>query len=104
MPGIPITVPVQPPDAVRATDQSEFYTSTRRARTLVKSEEWWRDRYVDIERHGYKLRPRYDPLWEPSWIESKGDFYKAEDGRATIVSCHIFFKFTRLISSIRLEL
>jgi hypothetical protein len=102
MPGIPITsVLVQPPNVVRAT---ESYTSTRRAGTLVKSEEWWRDHYVDIGRHGYRLRPRYDPLWEPSWIESKSDFYKAEDGQATIVSCHIFFKSTRSIGSIRLEL
>ncbi len=104
MPGIPIMVPVQPPDAVRATDGSGSQMSTRRAGTLVKSEEWWRDHYVDIGRHGYKLRSRYDPLWEPSWIGSKKDFYKAEDGQATIVSCHIFFKFTRLIGSIRLEL
>jgi hypothetical protein len=104
MPGIPITVPVQPPDAVRATDWYESYPSTRLAGTLVKSEEWWRDHYVDIRRHGYELRPRYDPIWEPSWIESKRDFYKAEDGQATIVSCHIVFKFTRSIGSIRLEL
>ena len=105
MSGIPITsVPVQLPDTVRAADGSESHAGTRRAGTLVKSEEWWRDHYVDIGRRGYKLRPRYDPLWEPSWIESKQDFYKAEDGQATIVSCHIFFKFTRSIGSIRLEL
>src|SRR6266852_5601367 len=105
MPGIPImSLSVQSPDAVRATDGSEFHTSTRRAGTLVKSEEWWRDHYVDIGKRGYKLRPRYNPLWEPSWIESKRDFYKAEDGQATIVSCHIFFKFICSIGSIRLEL
>jgi hypothetical protein len=105
MSGIPFTsVPIQLPDAVRAIDGSESHTGTRRAGTLVKSEEWWRDHYVDIGRHGYKLRPRYDPVWEPSWIESKKDFYKAEDGQATIVSCHIFSKFTRSIGSIRLEL
>jgi hypothetical protein len=105
MPGIPITsVPIQLPDAVRATDGFESHPSTRQAGTLVKSEEWWRNHYVDIGRHGYMLRPRYDPLWEPSWIESKEEFYKAEDGQATIVSCRIFFKFTRSIGSIRLEL
>lgn len=85
MPGIPITsVSAQLPNEVRATDGSESHMGTRRAGTLVTSEEWWRDHYVDIERHGYKLRPRYDPLWEPSWIQSKRDFYKAEDGQATI--------------------
>ena len=108
MPGIPITsLSVQPP-AVRATDWPDSHTpaSTRLVGTLVKSEEWWRDRYVDIGKHGYKLRSRYNPLWEPSWIESKKDFYKTEDGQATIVSCHLFFLvyFTRSIGSIRLEL
>ena len=97
-------MPFQLPDTVRATDGSESHTNTRRIGTLVKSEEWWRDHYVDIERHGYKLRPRYNPLWEPSWIESKRDFYKVEDGQATIVSCHVFFTCTRSIGSIRLEL
>lgn len=98
MSGIPVTSlsvqPVQLPSAARTTDGFESHTGTRRAGTLVKSEEWWRDHYVDIGRHGYKLRPRYHPLWEPSWIESKRDFYKAEDGQATIVSRHIFFEFT----------
>ena len=98
MPGIPVTSlsvqPVQLSSAARPTDGFESHMGTRRAGTLVKSEEWWRDHYVDIGRHGYKLRPRYHPLWEPSWIESKRDFYKAEDGQATIVSRHIFFEFT----------
>ena len=96
MPNIPITPLLgQPSGAIRATDGSGSYTSTRRAGTLVKSEEWWRDYYVDIGRHGYKLRPRYSPRWEPSWIGSNVDFYKTEDGQATIVSCHIFSKFSR---------
>jgi hypothetical protein len=104
MPGIPITsVLVQPPDAVRAADRSESHMSTRRAGTLVKSEEWWRDHYVDIGRHGYKLRPRYDPLWEPSWVGSKRDFYKAEDGQATIVSCHIFLSISLLAQLVVLD-
>jgi len=92
MPGIPITlVPVQPPDAFRTTDGFESHMSTRRVGTLVKSEEWWRDHYVEIGKHGYKFRPRYNPLWEPSWVASKKDFYKTEDGQATIVGCNIFF-------------
>jgi len=56
----------------------------RRTGTLVKSEEWWRDHYQDLESHGYKLRSRYDPSWEPSWVESGKDFYAVEDGQATI--------------------
>ncbi len=54
--------------------------------TLVKSELWWRAHYYDIEERGYKLRPRYHPRWEPSWIESKKRFFSVEDGQATIVS------------------
>ncbi|KAH9036978.1 kinase-like domain-containing protein [Lactarius pseudohatsudake] len=35
--------------------------------SLSNSELWWRDHYHDIEASGYKLRPRYDPGWQPSW-------------------------------------
>ena len=82
-----------PSVALGATNGSEVPTRTRRTGTLVKSEEWWRDNYYDIERRGYKLRPRYDPLWEPSWIKSKKDFYSVEDGQASIVGCHISLSF-----------
>jgi len=82
-------------EAVGATDGSLAQTRTgrRRAGTLVKSEEWWRDHYYDIERLGYKLRRRYHPLWEPSWVKSGKDFYSVEDGQATIVrlSCFPYF-------------
>jgi hypothetical protein len=92
MSGIPTTsLPIQSQEIKAATGGSESQTSTRRAGTLVKSEEWWRNHYADIGKHGYKLRPRYHPLWEPSWIASKKDFYKVEDGQATIVCCHSFF-------------
>jgi hypothetical protein len=94
MPGIPISsLPVQP-EAIRARQgatqadgsRAEFYTGARRAAgMLAKTEEWWRDHHHDIERHGYKLRPRYHPLWEPSWVDSRKDFYKSEDGQANIV-------------------
>ena len=82
MPGIP-TTSLHP--------QQPTLQPTRRAGTLVKTEEWWRDHYYDIERHGYTLRPRYHPLWVPSWIGSKKDFYKVEDGQANIVSLLYFF-------------
>ena len=49
------------------------------------TERWWRDRYTDIEKQGYRLRPRYHPHWEPSWSKVGRDFYNAEDGQATIV-------------------
>jgi hypothetical protein len=87
MPGIRIT---QHPETVRATDRTESRTGTRLAGTLVKTEEWWRDHYYEIERHGYKLRSRYHPRWQPSWIGSKKDFYKVEDGQANIVRLSYF--------------
>ena len=87
MPGISAA---QQPEAVGATDGAGSRTVTRIAGTLVKTEEWWRDHYYDIERHGYKLRPRYHPLWRPSWVGSKRDFYKVEDGQANIVSLSRF--------------
>jgi hypothetical protein len=76
---------------------------TRRTGTLVKSEEWWRDHYYDIEIHGYKLRPRYHPLWEPSWIRSNKDFYSVEDGQPMIVSWSYPACFACLRSGERLE-
>jgi hypothetical protein len=93
MPGIPIaSLPVQRPEEVRTTDGSGSHMSTRRAGTLVKTEEWWRDHYYAIERHGYKLRPRYHPPWEPSWIKSKKNFYEVEDGQASGVrSSHFLY-------------
>ncbi|THH21616.1 hypothetical protein EUX98_g8325 [Antrodiella citrinella] len=35
---------------------------------LHPSEILWRDRYVYLLEHGYKLRPRYHPQWRPSWL------------------------------------
>ncbi|EJC99788.1 uncharacterized protein FOMMEDRAFT_112858 [Fomitiporia mediterranea MF3/22] len=34
---------------------------------LTPSEKWWRDHYELLEKHGYRLRPRYRPEWTPSW-------------------------------------
>jgi hypothetical protein len=65
----------------------------RQAGTLVMTEVWWRDRFTDIEKQGYRLRPRYHPRWEPSWTKTGKDFYSAEDGQATIVRVFSFFAF-----------
>jgi hypothetical protein len=54
--------------------------------TLFRDEEWWRDQYHDIHDRGYKLRTRYHPSWQPSWIESGRDFFAVEDGQPSIVS------------------
>ncbi|KAI0265922.1 kinase-like domain-containing protein [Gloeopeniophorella convolvens] len=60
--------------------------SRRQIGTLVKSELWWRDRYEDILAQGYKLRTRYHPQWEPSWLRTRKGFYMVEDGQPTIVT------------------
>ena len=54
------------------------------------TERWWRDRYVEIASHGYELRPRYHPRWQPSWLKSGKDFYVVEDGQPTIVRIVLF--------------
>ena len=65
----------------------------RSAGTLVMAERWWRDRYTEIEKQGYRLRPRYHPHWEPSWAKTGKDFRTAEDGQATIVCVVAFITF-----------
>jgi len=57
----------------------------RRVGALVTTEQWWRNRYNEIAEHGYQLRPRYHPNWQPSWLKSGKDFYTVEDGQPTIV-------------------
>ncbi|KAH9173566.1 hypothetical protein EDB89DRAFT_2113863 [Lactarius sanguifluus] len=44
-----------------------------------------RDRYNDIAEHGYRLHPRYDPRWEPSWFKTGKDFYTADDRQVTVM-------------------
>jgi hypothetical protein len=62
----------------------------REAGTLVMTERWWRERYDEIAELGYKLRPRYHPQWQPSWVTSGKSFYSVEDGQATIVRVVVF--------------
>jgi hypothetical protein len=69
--------------------------SDRQAGTLVMTEYWWRDRYDEIAEHGFKLRPRYHPQWQPSWLKSGKNFYTVEDGQPTIVCVAEFiFRFS----------
>ncbi|KAN0116072.1 Protein kinase-like domain containing protein [Russula decolorans] len=66
------------------TDASLKGLPRRQIGGLFRSEMWWRDRYRDLEAHGYRLRNRYHPDWEPSWKRSGKDFFDAEDGQPTI--------------------
>jgi hypothetical protein len=64
------------------TDASLKELPRRQIGGLFRSEMWWRDRYRDLEAHGYRLRNRYHPDWEPSWKRSGKDFFDAEDGQS----------------------
>ncbi|KAH9971368.1 hypothetical protein BGW80DRAFT_1322100 [Lactifluus volemus] len=57
----------------------------RQAGTLVMTERWWRDHYNAISELGYKLRPRYHPQWQPSWVNLGKDFFSVEDGQPSIL-------------------
>ncbi|KAI0274583.1 hypothetical protein BGY98DRAFT_1188455 [Russula aff. rugulosa BPL654] len=57
----------------------------RQVGSLFTTEQWWRNRYNEIAEHGYQLRPRYHPNWQPSWLKSGKDFYTVEDGQPTIM-------------------
>ena len=35
---------------------------------LFEHERWWRDQSDVLFARGYKLRPRYQPGWTPSWL------------------------------------
>ena len=54
-------------------------------RQVGTTEQWWRDRCDEIAEHGYQLRLRYQPNWQPSWFKSGRDFCTMEDGQPTIV-------------------
>ena len=82
--------PTRMPQSTPVSDLNERQDGTRQRGTLVKSELWWRDHYDDFLDRGYKLRPRYHPRWEPSWIKSKKEFFSVEDGQASIVSRIVF--------------
>ena len=79
-----------PASTARNSPAAYSEPNDRQAGTLVMTERWWRDRYDDIEKQGYRLRPRYHPQWVPSWSKTGKDFYTAEDGQATIVRAFAF--------------
>ncbi|KLO13854.1 hypothetical protein SCHPADRAFT_915136 [Schizopora paradoxa] len=46
---------------------------------LLEGEIWWRDRHQMLIDHGYQLRPRLRPGWEPSWNNSNKNPLYCED-------------------------
>jgi hypothetical protein len=61
--------------------------------TLFTGESWWRDHFEWLKESGYLLRPRYDPAWVPSWVGTKKDWYKCEDGMVAWVRCRFLYEF-----------
>ncbi|KAL0952417.1 hypothetical protein HGRIS_006691 [Hohenbuehelia grisea] len=49
---------------------------------LDHGEEFWRDHCEWLHKSGYKLRPRYQPDWKPSWEATKKEWFMCEDGIA----------------------
>ncbi|KAL5492959.1 hypothetical protein ACEPAI_4407 [Sanghuangporus weigelae] len=53
--------------------------SRENASRLLSGEALWRDRYGMLESHGYQLRPRYNPNWVLSWLNTKKPASRHED-------------------------
>lgn len=76
----------QGPEATRIHDK---YTR-KGLYNLLPFEIRWRDRYEDLERKGYRLRPRYRREWKPSWIGTNIDPDFCEDSVYLLVSRSAF--------------
>ncbi|KAI0676775.1 kinase-like domain-containing protein [Trametes maxima] len=57
-------------------DTSDFDAS---GATLTTYERYWGDICTYLESHGYVLRPRYRPGWQPSWKLNNTPILRAED-------------------------
>jgi hypothetical protein len=47
---------------------------------LNTAERWWRDVSSTLLRCGYRLRGRYQPNWQASWLTSGEPYFMCEDG------------------------
>ena len=78
---------------------------------LSLSEERWRDRYYMLEKHGYRLRPRYHPEWVPSWTETDKlpiyceDFYNQRVRRDCLVrsNTNVSDQYEEIMDAIRIS-
>ena len=52
---------------------------------LSPAERLWQERYHHLQRHGYLLRPRYSPGWNPSWLGTDLMPISCEDSIMSIV-------------------
>jgi hypothetical protein len=78
--------------SLRPPDNSDLYCEPRDRQpgSLFTTERWWSDRYDKIAEQGYKLRPRYHPQWQPSWLKLGKEFFDVEDGQPSIVRAAVF--------------
>lgn len=60
--------------------------NSRCSTVLNAIEERWRDRYDSLVSRGYKLRPRYRPGWDGSWLQTSKNLWECEDAIPCIVS------------------
>ena len=73
--------------AVNAEQTEEFRAATAAGRYAPRpSEVWWRDRNQILEDHGYRLRSRLRPGWEPSWLNTDVNPLFCEDRWSGCVS------------------
>ncbi|KAI0800214.1 kinase-like domain-containing protein [Fomes fomentarius] len=52
--------------------------------SLLPSERFWQKRQLYLQQHGYLLRPRYSPSWQPSWLGTNLDPLFCEDSAASL--------------------
>ncbi|TEB23476.1 hypothetical protein FA13DRAFT_1694317 [Coprinellus micaceus] len=51
---------------------------------LISGEVYWKDHYEWLLDQGYRLRPRYEPNWKPSWAGTDLDPYLCEDSEINL--------------------
>lgn len=70
-----------PRHAILSDDAVERYAriTQKGAYNLLPTERFWQERQQHLQRHGYLLRPRYSPRWQPSWIGTNWDPTFCED-------------------------
>lgn len=80
---------VQFPQSIRLNDAQELdrlaKLDARGARSLARSEIWFRDRQPLFASRGYILRPRFRLDWTPSWKGTNIIPYFCEDSHPNLV-------------------
>jgi len=62
---------------------------------LAPNEQYWVRLQPFLLARGYRLRPRYDPQWQPSWMSKTGrrQYFLCEDSIVDLVSTTLLFTF-----------